>query len=248
MKKIILFLLLIITVNILAKDVITINFFNELKIDKNKIEAETFKINKFILKQGKNQINLFSGRIIRQNHNDSLLIYTLNKLVCNIASPTDFKFRNPVIRPNFKIISLNVKNRRLPIQDTYIIKSDSMRVAIVGIYSPDTFIKNRLSEDAKFLYDFIKILKKKVNFLKKQKRKVDKIILLSNLSREIDKEIAKKVPVDIILSFDYKKRSAKKLTSKTQFYSVVSSNGKMGKLRLIYHKGKISYSWQILKY
>ena len=248
MKKIILFLLLIITANILAKDVITINFFNEPKIDKNKIDDQTLGVNKFILSKKDNSINIFSGKIIRQNHNDSLLIYTLNKLVCNVATPTDFKFENPKMRPSFKIITLNISNKRLPIQKTYVIKSDSIKIAIIGIYSPDTFIKNRISEDAEFHYDFIKRLKQTEKKLRDPKRKIDKIILLSNFSREIDKSIAQKVPVDIILSFDYKKRSQKWLTKKTMFCSVISSQGKMGKLMLIYNNGKIRYKWEILKF
>ena len=248
MKKFFYIIFFLIITNLYSRDVININFFNEVRIDKNKIWEESQRINKFILSQKGMNINIFSGRIIKHPHSDSLLIFALNKMVCTLSTPTDFHFSNPVIRPDFKILAVNIKNKRLPIRKRYIIKNDSLKIAILAVYTPDTFIKNRLSKDAVFDYDFIKRLKEEVNELKQPKYKISKIILLSNLSKPIDKEIAKKVPVDIILSFDYKKRSMKKLTKTTTFYSVLSKNRKVGKLKLIYEKGKIIYDWQILSY
>ncbi len=248
MKKIIILLFFVISIKILAIDEIDINFFNEPKFDKNNIEETANKINKFILKQKGNNINLFSGKIIKQNHSDSLLIFTLNKLICNIAAPVDFKFSNPKIRPNFKIISLNIKNKRLPIQEQYVIKSDSIKIAIIGVYTPDILVKNGISDDAIFDYNFFKKVKNKVKELRNPKKKIDKIILLSNLSKPIDKKLALFAKPDIVLSFDYKKRSSGYLTKDTKFYSVLSSQGKVGKLKIIYHKGKIKYLWEIIKY
>ena len=248
MKKYIILVIVLITFKLFSIDKITIDFFNEPKINKNNIEETANRINKFILSQKGNRINLFSGNIIRQEHGDSLLIFTLNKMLCNIATPVDFKFSNPKTRPNFKIIALNIKNKWLPIQEEYVIKSDSIKIAIIGVYTPDILIKRGISKDATFDYNFFKKVKSKISELRNPKKKINKIILISNLSKAIDKKLAEYAKPDIILSFDYKKRTSGYLTKYTKFYSVISSKNKMGELTLRYHNGKIKYIWRIKKY
>ncbi len=250
MKKLLLLsLILIFTLKLFSTDEISLNFFNYPQINTTEIENNVNKINKFILSDKSKHINIFTGRILKQSHNDSLLIYTLNKLVCNLAAPTDYTFENPVIRPDFKLLALNIKNKRLPIRTQYIIKSDSMKIAILSVYTPDIFIKQKLSDNAEFRYDFIKLLKEKVRQLKKPENRINVVILISNLSKPIDKVISKKIKkIDVILSSDYKKRAFTIFSNKTRFYSVLSNNGKVGKLQIIYHKGKIRYRWQILRY
>jgi len=68
--------------------------------------------------------------------------------------------------------------------------------------------------------------------------------MISNLSKYIDKEMVKELPVDIVLSSDYLKKTNGMLNDRTRFYSVVSEDGKFGKLRLTLSNGKVDFDWQ----
>lgn len=244
MNKLFIFLLFL-TINILnALDEIDLNFVNEPQF--TNLESDIKKLNTVLSAQKNAHLNIFAGKIIKQNHSDSLLIDTLNKLKCNLAVPVDFTFEKPKLKPKFKILSSNISASNLNIYKTYTIKTDSMKIALIAVYTPDVLVYGKISSNAKFDYDFFKKIRNKANELKK--KGVDKIILVSNLSKTIDKKITMNTPIDAVLSFDYKKRDSGWLSKNVKFYSVLSYKRKFGKLKIIYNKGKIKLRWATVKF
>jgi len=246
MKKLFLFLLIInVYLFIEAKNILDLNFFiePEIHIDKQN------EIKESVVKSTRNDsityLNIFAGKIFRKTVPDSLLLSFLNEIDCNLASPTDYKFNNGPYLTKFKIISSNIFSDNMNIIENKIIKTDSMRIGIFSIYTPDFMVKNNITSNIDFKYNVFTVTKKQVKYLKD---KTDYLIMLSNLSKYIDKDIVKNLPVDVIISFDYKKMRNEFINNKTKFFSILSKKGKFGRLRIIYEKGKIKSSWKEIKF
>lgn len=244
MNKFFLFILFFTVTILSAFDKIDLNFINEPRL--TNLETSIKKLNTVLSAQKNDHINIFTGRIIKQNHSDSLLIDVLNKLKCNLAVPVDFTFDKPKLKPKFKILASNISASNLNIYNTYTIKSDSMKIALIAVYTPDILVYGKLSSNAKFNYGFFK--KVRATAIKLKKKGVDKIILISNLSKSIDKEITIDTPIDAVLSFDYKKRKSGWLNKNVKFYSVLSHKRKFGQLKIIYNNGKIKLRWATVKF
>ncbi len=217
-----------------------LNFFIEPKFDDSNLDKE-----KFILENTFNdsiiQINIFAGKILKNAESDSSVIAFLDSINCQYACPTDYLFYEGSNTLNFKIISSNIKKDTIPIIENIILQTDSISIGIFSIYTPDFTVKNEINPNAEFDCDVFKIAKEQAKYLTK---KTDLVIMMSNVTKYIDEDIVKKLPVDVVVSFDYQKKKNGLLSNnKTDYYSILSNRGKFGKLRLKYENGKITREW-----
>ncbi len=61
--------------------------------------------------------------------------------------------------------------------------------------------------------------------------------------------VIKDLNVNTVVSFDYQKKRNELLSNKkANYYSILTKNGKYGKLRLEFNKGKILESWEEVEF
>lgn len=240
MKKVISFVfVMMILSSLFAEDYLDINFFIEPRFDHDKINMVNFLV-KNIRNDSIQQVNAFAGRLLKEPQSDSLTAVLINILAPEIISPVDFIFFDKTIE-NDLLIS-NIESDSIPIIKNKIIKCDSFKVGIFAIYTPDFAVKNNIAAHAKLETDIFRIVSEQSKYLAK---KTDYIIMLSNVGKYIDNDIIKNLNVDAVVSFDYQKKRNELLSNKkTNYYSILTKNGKYGKLRLEFNKGKILESWE----
>jgi len=240
LKKVISFVfVMMILSSLFAEDYLDINFFIEPRFDHDKINMVNFLV-KNIRNDSIQQVNAFAGRLLKEPQSDSLTAVLINILAPEIISPVDFIFFDKTIE-NDLLIS-NIESDSIPIIKNKIIKCDSFKVGIFAIYTPDFAVKNNIAAHAKLETDIFRIASEQSKYLAK---KTDYIIMLSNVGKYIDNDIIKNLNVDAVVSFDYQKKRNELLSNKkTNYYSILTKNGKYGKLRLEFNKGKINESWE----
>jgi hypothetical protein len=237
MKKTLSLLLIIISFQLVAADYIDINLFVDPKFEVEELNLVNFQLKNLASNDSIIQKTFLSGDIFRQPVSDSLFIASLNLLEPDFVLPTDFTFSGK--NQKFSILGTNLKSDSLKIVTNTIIRSDSISVGVFSIYSPDFAVKNKLQAQVDFkTFDLIK------QYSQALAEEVDVVILLSSLGKYIDRQAVKNLPIDFVLSFDYMKKRAELMNGQTNFYSLISSDGSFGKLRLKYEFGEISHRWQ----
>ncbi len=220
-------------------EIIDLNFFIEPRFEAAEIESLTTIIENSLCDSIK-QNNFFAGRILKNAESDSLVLFALESLPCDFVCPTDYFFYNT--NSNVSLLASNIFSDSISILENAIIEADSFKVGIFSLYSPDFTVKNEINPKVEFEFDVFEVAEKQVNILKE---KTDFIILLSNLTKFIDEDIVKNLPIDAVISFDYQSKRDEIFSNKrTNFYSVLTKYGKFGKLRLTYEKGKIKSKWE----
>lgn len=244
MKKIILFILIVLIFSSLtAEDYIDINFFIEPRFEHDQINMVNFLV-KNIRNDSIRQVNVFAGRLLAEPQSDSLIVEFINTLEPEIISPVDYYFYVKELKSDLLIS--NIESDSIPIIKNKIIKCDSFKVGVFTIYTPDFMVKNNIADHAKMNTDIFKIATQQTEYLA---NKTDYVIMLSNVSKYIDNNIIKNLTVDAVVSFDYQKKKNVLLSNRsTNFYSILTKNGKYGKLRLEYHNGKIQDKWEEVEF
>lgn len=232
-------ILLLITGSLTGIDILDVNFFVEPNFEP--IQANMVN---FLLRNIKNdsisQFNIFAGRILGNAVPDSVTLTFLNFIKPDLASPTDFHFYD--FQVEFNLLMTNVECDSVPVLDRYIIQTDSLKIGIISVYTPDWTVINNLPEYVNFEFNFFERTKQ---ICKELAPETNFIILLSNLSKYVDKDLVNTLPIDVVVSFDYVKTGNIRINrGKTSYYSVLTKNGKYGKLRLTYSQNKVTHSWQ----
>ena len=107
-------------------------------------------------------------------------------------------------------------------------------------------VKNNIADHAKMDTKVFIIAKEQAEYLAE---KTDYVIMLSNVAKYIDNDIVKNLQVNAVMSFDYQKKNNELLSNRTtNFYSILTKNGKYGKLRLEYHNGKVQEKWEEIEF
>jgi len=242
-KVILLIMLLLIAAGLIANDYLDINFFIEPRFEHEKINMINFLI-KNIRNDSIRQVNAFAGRLLQEPQSDSLIAIFINALSPEIISPADYFFFDKSIE--CEMLMSNIESDSILIIKNRIIKCDSFKVGVFAIYTPDFTVKNDIATHAKLKTDIFRIAKEQATYLAK---KTDFIIMLSNVGKYIDNDIVEDLHVNAIVSFDYqKKRNELFPNRKTNFYSILTKNGKYGKLRLEFYKDEIKGSWSEVEF
>ena len=240
MKKIIFGILFIVFFVLHSVEIFDLNFFNEPRFDFYDF-MELRRFQEESLNDTINEVNFFTGRILKEAESDIFVLAFLNYVMCDYASPVDYLFYEKSFGLNFQIIASNIKCDILSIQENTVIETDSMKIGIFSIYTPDFVVKNTINPDVEFEFNIFEIARQQAEILSKS---TDLVIMLSNVTRDIDSDIVKDLPVDIVISFDYQKKTNGFLSNRiTRFYSILTNNGSYGKLRVKYANGKITYNW-----
>ena len=244
MGKIILVVFILLIINFLhAEDYLDINFFIEPMFEHEQIYMVNFLI-KNIRNDSIRQVNAFAGRILEEPQTDSLSALFINTLKPEIISPVDYYFFEKDLVCDLLIS--NIESDSIPIIKNKIIKCDSFKVGVFAIYTPDFMVKNNIADHAKMNTNIFNIAKVQSEFLAK---KTDYVIMLSNVTKYIDNDIVKNLQVNAVVSFDYQKKNNELLSNRsTNFYSILTKNGKYGKLRLEYHNGKVQEKWEEIEF
>ena len=244
LKKILLIVFVLICVGLLsAEDYIDLNFFIEPRF-----EIEDMNMVNFLIKNIQNdsiqQVNIFGGRILEKSATDSMIIEFLNAVQPDLTSPVDYLFSQEFI--DFNLLASNIKSDSIPIIENQIFVTDSIKVGIFSIYTPDFSVKKDLPEYIDFGFEIPTVIEEQVQRLSKQ---ADVVIMFSNLGKYIDADMMKKYEINAIVSFDYQKKRNELLSNrKTRWYSILTNKGKYGKLRITYANGKHTVSWQEIKF
>ena len=244
MKKIFWILCLILITGVaLGEDYLDLNFFIEPKFEHIEINMVNFLV-KNIQNDSIRQENIFAGKILAPPQSDSITVAFLNMIKPDLTSSVDYLFCEKNI--DFQLLISNIESDSIPIIKNAVIETDSFKVGIFSIYTPDFVVKNKIANHAVFNFDIFDITMQQANLLAK---KTDYVIMLSNMSKYIDSDIVKELPVDVVVSFDYQKKNNELLANHlTMFYSVLTNQGNYGKLRLIYKNGKIREYWQEIEF
>lgn len=227
----------------LAEDYLDLNFFIEPKFEHIEMNMVNFLV-KNIRNDSIRQENILAGKILAPPLSDSLTVTFLNLVQPFLASPADYLFHDKNV--DFKLLISNIESDSIPIIKNTVIETDSFKVGIFSIYTPDFVVKNKIADHAIFDFDVFDIASQQANLLAKH---TDYVIMLSNLSKYIDNDIVTELPVDAVVSFDYQKKYNELLSNHlTMFYSILTNQGNYGKLRLTYRNGKIRENWREIEF
>jgi hypothetical protein len=235
-------LLILLASSLLADDYLDLNFFIEPQFAEDEIYLKNFAIYN-IRNDSIPQTNIFAGKLMNTHTSDSLVVEFINLCKSKIIAPTDYCFYDTNLEK--PLLISNIESDSVAIIKHKIVSVDSFKVGIFSLYTPDFMVKNKIAANAKFDFNFLEIAKQQFDYLREES---DFVILLSNFSKYIDSDIVAEIPVDVVVSFDYKgKKNGKLANGKTMFYSILSKSEYYGKLRLTYQNGKIAQKWQKVK-
>ncbi|MCD4820416.1 MAG: hypothetical protein K8S23_17185 [Candidatus Cloacimonetes bacterium] len=243
MRLLILFFLFF---NILfAIDEIDLNFFTEPHFKIKNIEEIKINIESKTQNDTIRHYNFFAGKILEKSASDDEIVEFLNVVDCAYCTPTDYSFDPHYRDLLFKLLASNISGNFRNLISYKVIETDSMKIGIMAIYSPDFAVKNNISDLTEFDLDVFGVTKE---LSQKLQKKTNFIILLSNLSKYIDDDLVENLPIDVVISFDYQPKKNEMLSNKRTFwYGIKTFKNKFGKLRLTYQSGKISYKWHKVK-
>lgn len=237
MKIFICFIILLMSFSLVASDALEIFVFNHPKYDfydYNAVNSWQDSITVDSLKQ----IHIFSGEILSDYIDDVFPLTFLQQVKCDLALPTDYLFHKTSDNMHFKLLASNITSDSLLLFDHFITETDSMKIGFFSIYTPDLAVKNQFSSKAEINY---KVFQLTAQYAEALALKCDYVVMLSSLSKIIDVDIVKDLPIDLVISFDYQtKKSGLLAGGKTQYISVNTANNKVGKISLEYDKGNIS--------
>ena len=244
MKKIIMLIVVLLMLgSLFAEDYLDINFFIEPMFEHEQIYMVNFLV-KNIRNDSIRQVNAFAGRLLAEPQSDSLTAFFINTVRPEIISPVDYFFYEKELYCDLLIS--NIVSDSIPIIKNKIIKCDSFKVGVFTIYTPDFMVKNNIADHAKMDTKVFIIAKEQAEYLAE---KTDYVIMLSNVAKYIDNDIVKNLQVNAVMSFDYQKKNNELLSNRTtNFYSILTKNGKYGKLRLEYHNGKVQEKWEEIEF
>ena len=196
------------------------------------------------VKSEKNSQSFLLGKILEEK-NDSLTIETLTYMMPDYVSPTHFDFELKNIK-KINILSSNINSNRYPTHENVVIKNDSLMVGVFALYSPDYFVKNDVNPEFGLSPKYLNSFKKHVKKIKKNYPDII-IIVLSNLSKAVDRYFYNNIPVEAIVSFDYKNYSNTEFGEK-QFYSLKSDEiGVLLINRISRNELEISWEEKVIK-
>lgn len=239
-------------ISILFADEIRLNFFFDVKVD----SAYTTSPDSLLFLQ--NQIveltadstadiskNIFMGDVLAAKTSDSLLVSSLEKLLCDVAIPTDFRFEYLPANLSYTFLGSNLKrNPKSPaLINSMQLNTDSLSVALLAVYTPDWMVKNRINS-VHYDYEFKKNITTLTDSLGKEN---DVVVLFSNFSKFVNERLSADWNIDYIISFDYAKSSPTKFGD-IHFYNIKYKSRWMSSLKLIYENGKITHKWIPQKY
>lgn len=185
------------------------------------------------------QINFLTGNLFKQNPGDSTLAVYYDSLNFHYFMPTDYSFNYWADSLYFQILASNIEADSVVVLENLVVHADSMQVGIFGIYSPDYMVLNQVNSNVNFDYDVFEVAKKQAQKL----QDCNIIIMFSNLGKYIDSDIVQNLPVDGVISFDYREQRDELFRNgRTYFYSV--NGNQIGQLTLVYKNGKISKKWR----
>ncbi len=225
------------SIYLIAEDYVDLNLFIEPRFKKNNMNMVNFLI-KNIKNDSISQKLIFAGRLLEEPQSDSATVAFINLLEPDIVSPVDYLFNEKSLDQHLLIS--NIKSDSLQIIENKIIEADSFKIGIFSIYTPDFAVKNSLAEHVIFNSNIFEIARYQAELLSQE---TDFVIMLSSLSKYIDADIVKNIPVDAIVSFDYQEKRNELLNNKTKFYSIISNKNKYGKLRFTFDNGKLNCNW-----
>ncbi len=228
---------------IAAEDYIDLNFFVEPHFESDNTNMVNFLI-KNIQADSIKQVNIFGGRILERTASDSMIVDFLNTIEPDLASPTDYLFSNQII--DFNLLASNIRSDSIFTIENQIFFSDSIKVGVFALYTPDFTVKNDLPKHIHFDFEIPDVIESQVKRLAKH---TDVIVMFSSLSKFIDADLMKKYEIDAVVSFDYQKKRNERLANhKTKWYSILTKQGKYGKLRIKYSDDEYSVSWQEVEF
>ncbi len=236
MKTVIVVLILVFAMTAFADDILDIYFYNHPEYElydfpnietwQNSIKSDSLR-----------QMHIFSGNILDEYIDDIFPLTFLQNVQCDIALPTDFCFHKTPVNLDYEILASNLESDSLYLSDHYIVKTDSMTIGFFSLYTPDLAVKKDFSSKVNIDYAVFDIAE---NYAQSLKKKCDYVILLSSMSKIVDVDLVQDLPIDLVLSFDYQKKASGLLKgSNINYYSVISSNGSVGNIRLSYKNGNI---------
>ncbi|MBN2460279.1 MAG: hypothetical protein JXB60_01630 [Candidatus Cloacimonetes bacterium] len=241
MKAYFLLIILFFLISVLrGEEVLELNFFNYPEFDFLDMRNIVSDIQKAVA-DSVQQVNFFSGRILKNKVSDIYILTFLNTIPCNYACPTDYLFSITNRGLNFSLLAANINCEQIDILENTIIEADSMKIGVFSLYSPDFMVKKNIPETVRFNFDVFNVAYKNA---RKLAIKSDYVIMISSLSKFIDQDIVSNLPVDTVISFDYQKKDNGILPNeRTHFFSILSKHRIYGKLRLIYRNGSITHHW-----
>ncbi|MBN1326354.1 MAG: hypothetical protein JW996_00215 [Candidatus Cloacimonetes bacterium] len=243
MRIILIVVIIIVGCFLKALEKIEINFFNDPEFDFFDFDLVKESITK-MEQDSVMQVNIMTGKILAEKESDIFTLAFLNISGCQIACPTDYPFRIKNQGMKFSLLASNISCDTLKIDDNIIVGKDTLKIGIFSIYSPDFAVKNDLAAGVKFNYDVFNTAYRQAKILS---IKTDYVIMLSNLSRDIDEDIVSSLPIDAVLSFDYLDREEKLFRNgRTKFYSCSGRKGRFGKLIITKQGDMITEQWQQL--
>ncbi len=189
-------------------------------------------------------INIFAGEIFLLALSDSLIMNYLEKLPGLLFSPNDYLHSYKKMYPNFGLLATNIESDSVMTLKKFILSSDSLKVGIFTIYTPDLAVKHQFAEGVEFRADVLDLAGEQAELLRQSG--CDHIIMLTSLSRPVVSYLVKEIDVDSIVSFDYKKTESSQMGNgnKTGYYSLQSQGGSFGRLRIKSEKNEIKTEWR----
>lgn len=189
------------------------------------------------------QINFLTGNLFKENPGDSTLAVYYDSLDFHYFMPTDYSFNYQADSLYFQILASNIKADSVRVLENLVVNADSMQIGIFSIYTPDYMVLNPVNSNVDFDYDAFEVARKQAQEL----QDCDIIIMFSNLSKYIDSDIVQNLPVDGVISFDYRERRDELLMNgRTYFYS--ANGNEIGQFTLIYKNGKITKKWREIEF
>jgi len=181
------------------------------------------------------------GTIFNKTETDTKLIRFLNSLPVDYAAPVDYHFTTNDEIDSFTFLTTNISSPHLLLKPYELILNDSLKIGIITINSPDQFVKNSITHNAQIKYDFFDKTKQ---ISQELKSKTNFILLLSNLSKEIEEDLVHDTAIDVVISFDYQSGKNGMLSNKkTYWYSTKAHKNILGTLQIRYKNGAVRHKW-----
>jgi hypothetical protein len=247
MRKISVLLFLICLTYIQADNEISINFFIHPQFSVQAISETSIQIQE---SAGDSclSVNVFAGDIFYEAVTDSLFLEYLGKMPGLLYSPDDFLHNHGKKYPSFGMLASNISSDSVTTVKKFKLSSDSLKVGIFSIYTPDLAVKKNFAEGVVLHTDVFAIAREQVDKLKESG--CDHIIMLTSLSRFVVNSLVKVVPVNTVVSFDYQREKDGKIRGaiETEYYYVNSSEREYGRLKVKKRGEAVISEWQKLRW
>lgn len=243
MRKYILLALLISAVPLICQTEISLNFFVHPKFAVAEIENLETHLTQ-VTADSVMSVNIFAGDIFAEPISDSLVLKYMDQLPGFLYSPEDFLYFHKLKYPRFGLLATNIESDSVTTLKKFVLTNDSLKVGIFSIYTPDFAVKNQLSKGTYLEADVYELVESQLKLF--EAAGCDHIILLTSLSKFVVNHLVKEFSIDSVISFDYINYKDDKLSGKTpsDFYSIDSSKGKFGRLKISKMSKQTTGQWQ----